>query len=250
MSASSGYEKKVFLRRALVRIKYLSPLTVALFCLILCALPVCRFDVGFDLRRAQSVFNIASESGKRSAATLSASESTDVDVALAGRLRPLPAVTAVIFAVSLIGAAVLAGASVYAFSLPPDSDRCNLFKVRFRFFFPGRWLHFLLLILPAIPTAIPYYVASSFTEYYRVRGVTETATGAQMPEYYTYSVCFAGVNPLIAAGVAVVLSVVLFIAVSGWERAYRLDLFTEFEKEKNSDSARKRRTSGQSGEDS
>jgi len=227
-------------RRFFVGLKYISPLLLTIACLVFCALPVCQFDDGYEKRAAQSIFRITSESGARSAATLDDKSAEDVDLALARRLRPLPAVVGVIFGLAALGSLLLAGFSLAAFSMNPESDRCNLLKVRFKFIFPGRWAHFLLLFLPAIPTALPYYVASSFAEYYRVHGVTETQSGASMPEYYNYSVGFAGINPLVAAAVLTALCVILFIAVSGWERAYRMDMFTCYEAEKKENPRRQR----------
>jgi len=221
------------LRRLLVGLKYYSPLLLTFVCVLLCALPLCGFDDGYDRREPQSVFGIASASASQSERTLADKGAEEVDVALAKRLRPLKAVVIVLFSVCAAFSLTLAAGYTISRTMEPESNSCNLFKVRFGLIFPGRWLHFLLLILPAAPTALPYYVARSFAEFYRVRGVEETAEGGQAPQYYSYSVWFPSVNPLIVAAILSAAAIILFIAVSGWERAYRLDLFTKFESEKS-----------------
>ena len=226
-------ETKKKLRRGAVLLSDLSPLILFLLAILFCSLPFFRLYNDETVREYQSVFGICASARESSEKTLSASGAQKVDLALAKELRPVGAVNAVLLTVCGVLSFLLAAAALSVFGRDPAANATNRIKNAFRVVFPGRWLHYILCLLPVLPLVTPYYVINRFSAYYRVK-FASSAVAALEPEYYEYAVHAYPFNPLVIMILLAVLSLTLAFAAAGWRRALKADLFTFYEPEEES----------------
>lgn len=215
------------------RLKYILPFVCALLVLIVCVIPCVEFRNDDKAKEPQSILgnaSLAAESYKKVLAG-DAGDYEEVDIALAKDTR----LGVILLHVSLWGALILSFAllcfALWVWRYPAGTIEGDRARVWARFFLPGRWLHFLITLLPIVPTVYPYYLINRFAEYYRVK--PSTSPDAK-PEYYEYSIVTHGINPLVFAAVLAALAVVVFLIAADWEKVYGVDLFTYYVREDDS----------------
>lgn len=220
---SKSVRAKIFFARA----KYVYPLLSALLVLLLCFVPCVEFRNDDTAREPQSILGNAALAEQSYKTVLSAPQDKyeQVDIGLAQDTRVGVIALRVVLWVMMILSALLFGLALWCWRYPAGTIEADRARVWARFFLPGRWVHFLITLLPLLPTVYPYYILNRFEEYYRVKPTTDPNAVA---EYYEYSIVTHPINPLVVAAVLVAVGVVLFLVAADWEKVWGVDLFTDY----------------------
>ncbi|MCQ2354728.1 MAG: hypothetical protein MJ102_06460 [Clostridia bacterium] len=216
--------RKKKIRKACVYLKYLMPAISAVTVFVLCLVPTFRFQYDDTVREVQSIFGNAAvaRSSVGVVAKTAAAQQNAATLALAGRVNVLVIALYAAAALMLISALILAVMTLCAYRFPPESSSANRVKLWLRFLIPGRAVHFIICLLPILPTLYPHILKSLYERY----SAQYLADGEY--KFLEITVVPTWIDPLIAAAALAIISIFFFILARDWEGMYKMDMFREF----------------------
>lgn len=199
------------LRRAAVRLSYLSPLLfVALFTLLACLPQIFFTYSGEATRESNSLFSLMANGIEASKITLSGSEAVDAaSRSFAYAVLIYCGLSIVCLILLWITALLWTGFSCYVFSKRPTSEEANKAKRWFRFFCPNRILLLLSELTLALPLCFPQVLSFFYLTFF----------GMPWKPHYL------GVSPILVMGIFLLLSVALLFGTLPLQDAEHMDLY-------------------------
>ncbi len=195
--------------RALIRLAYALPFLLMIALTIYAALPHMWVLYNGSAQPNISLFELVGRTSEVCNETLANAEATNSDLAFANTMNIACIVYWILYALCWLFAIAVATCSLVAFSFPPTHLDCRRTKRVLHLLCPNRVAYLIFCALPILPALFPYVLLYC----YRTYSALEIGLGSEPFDAW------------VAALIAAILSIALFVLTLPWQRDEKLDMF-------------------------